>query len=153
MFRFLPETQCFSFKRFLLRFCGAKIGENVRICSSVTILGNKDLVIGDNCWIGHETMIVCSDNVTIGQNVNIAPRCYIGTGTHEITPEGPSVAGKGYSRPIVIGDGVWVCASSVLLAGCQIDSKAIIAAGAVVKGHVQSLELVGGVPAKHIKDL
>ena len=149
----LPETRCFTLKRFLFRICGVQVGANVRICSSVKILGNGPLIIGENTWIGHETMIVCSSRVDIGKNVNIAPRCYIGTGTHDISFNGNSVAGRGVSSPIAIGDGSWLCTHSIILAGSHIGSKAIIAAGAVVKGDVLDFELVGGVPAKHIKDL
>ena len=39
IFRLLPETSCFALKRALLRLAGAKIGRNVRICSSVHVLG------------------------------------------------------------------------------------------------------------------
>ena len=56
-------------------------------------------------------------------------------------------------KPIVIKDGAWLCARSTVLAGSEIGLKSIIAAGAVVKGTVEDLELVGGVPAKHIKFL
>jgi acetyltransferase-like isoleucine patch superfamily enzyme len=149
----LPETRCFAFKRFLLRMSGAEIGKNVRICSSAKFFGNKNLVVGDNSWIGHDTLISCSADIIIGRNVNIAPRCYIGTGTHIISPDGASVAGEGRSYPITIEDGAWICAMSVILPGSHIGRNAIVAAGAVVKGEVQSRELVGGVPAKHIDSL
>lgn len=151
IFKLLPETRCFRLKRFLLRASGVSLGRNVRICSSVRILGNKTLQIGENTWIGHGTIIVCSETVSIGSNVNIAPMCYIGTGTHEITPSGDSIAGRGISFPIIIKDGVWLCARSTVLAGSKIGTKSIVAAGAVVKGKVEDFELVGGVPAQHIK--
>lgn len=151
--RILPETRCFATKRLLLRICGVEVGTNVRICSSAKILGNGHLVIGDNTWIGHDTMIVSTSSVIIGENVNIAPRCYIGTGTHEISPTDQSIAGEGVSLPISIGSGSWICVNSVILAGSHIGKKAIVAAGAVVNTDVKDLEMVGGVPAEHIKFL
>ena len=48
LFPLLPETSCFALKRGLLRLAGAKIGKNVRICSSVHIMGCGELVIGKN---------------------------------------------------------------------------------------------------------
>lgn len=147
----LPETRLFPIKRSLLRLCGIKVGINTRICSSVRIMGNADLNIGDNVWIGHDTLIICSATVTIGDNVNIAPRCYLGTGTHLITPYSDSVAGMGQSYPITIENGAWICAASTILAGSKVGSLSIVAAGAVVKGIVQDNEMVGGVPARHIK--
>ena len=153
IFGILPETRCFQLKAGLLRMSGARIGRNVRICSSVRVYGNGHLSIGDNTWVGHNCFIMCSADVTIGHDVNIAPCCYIGTGTHEIDLCGESIAGKGKSIPIIIGNGAWICASSTILAGSIIGKKSIIAAGAVVKGIVEDCTLVGGVIAKKIKDI
>lgn len=153
LFSIIPDTHGFGMKRFLLRLSGAKIGKNVRICSSVTIIGDNKLSIGDNTWIGHDCMIICSAPIQIGNNVNIAPRCYIGTGTHEIDYSGNSVAGKGISLPITISNGCWICAGCIVLAGVRIGEKSICASGAVVNQNVGDNELVGGVPIKHIRYL
>jgi len=116
----LPDTHCFGCKRFLLRMCGAQIGNNVRICSSAKIISNAPLIIGDNVWIGHDTLIVASAKVIIGAHVNIAPRVYIGTGTHELDTNGVSIAGRGQSYPFTIGEGAWICANSTIIAGVKI---------------------------------
>lgn len=147
----LPTTRCFALKRFLYRLAGAEIGKNVRIASSVTILGDSSLTIGDNTWLGHETMILASAPITIGSNVNIAPRCFIGTGTHEIDLAGNSIAGKGKSMPIIINNGVWLCTHAIIIAGATIGKQSIVAAGAVVTKTIPDRELWGGVPAKLIK--
>lgn len=153
LFPMFPDTRCFGIKRVLLRFAGAKIGKNVRICSSVRIKGNCKLVIGDNTWIGHNCLIVCSANIMIGSDVDIAPMCYIGTGIHEITPCSDKIAGNGYSLPIRISNGCWLCVRSTILPGTTIDTKCIVAAGSVVKGSYKSLSLIGGIPAKAIRTL
>lgn len=77
IFRLLPETSCFALKRSLFRFAGAKIGKNVRICSSVHIMGCGELIIGDDVWIGHEVFISTTSRVEIGNYVDIAPMVYI----------------------------------------------------------------------------
>lgn len=151
--RFLPETSGFQLKNCLLRWCGAKIGNNVRITSSVRILGISDLTIGDDTWIGHEAMIICSAPVKIGSKVDIAPRCYIGTGSHEINYEGERVAGNGYNAPIQIGNGTWLGANSTILPGCTVGHQTLVAAGSVVVKNVPSYSMVAGVPAKIIKEL
>jgi acetyltransferase-like isoleucine patch superfamily enzyme len=130
-----------------------KIGKNVRICSSVFMMGSGQLAIEDNTWIGHKAMIISTSSVKIGANVDIAPRVYIGTGSHEIDISGPRIAGKGTSQDIEIGDGVWIGAGAILLPGTKIAEKSIVAAGAVVKGNVPPYTLVGGIPAKVIKKL
>lgn len=153
LFSFIPDTHGFGMKRFLLRLSGVKIGKNVRICSSVTIIGDHQLTIGDNTWIGHDCMIVCSAPIQIGKDVNIAPRCYIGTGTHEIDSMGNSIAGKGVSLPVTIGDGCWICAGCIVLPGVHIGEKSICASGAIVNRDVEEGEMVGGVPIKTIRYL
>lgn len=132
---------------------GAKIGNNVRVCSSVRIIGNGKLSIGDDSWIGHGTMIMCSDSINIGKNVDIAPLCLLVTGSHTITPDEAHVAGKGYGMPINIEDGAWICAHATLLPGTQVGQKAVIAAGSVVKGVVAPYEVVGNALAGHLKYL
>lgn len=55
-------------------------------------------------------------------------------------------------KPLIeIGNDVWVGANSIILRGVKIGNGAIIAAGAVVTKNVKPYEIVGGVPAKHIK--
>lgn len=144
---FLPETKGFGIKRILLRWAGAKVGKNVRICSSATIIGSGDLEIGDNTWIGHDSMIVCSKNVKIGADCDFAPRVYVGDGSHRIDLTGKRIAGKGFSLPIVIGDGCWLCTYAVILPGVSIGERSVLAAGAVAKGDYCDNALLAGVPA------
>ncbi|MCZ2085618.1 MAG: acyltransferase [Flavobacteriales bacterium] len=150
---YIPETRFFGFKKFMYNFAGAKIGKNVRICSSAKISGNGALEIGDNNWIGPEVMIVSSSQIKIGANVDIAPRVYIGTGTHVIDYEGIRSAGQGLSMEVNIENGSWIGAGAFILPGITVGAKAIVAAGAVVSKNVTEKTMVGGVPARFIKDL
>lgn len=147
VFRLLPETKCFGLKRALLRFAGAKIGKNVHICSSVSILGAGNLSIGDNTWVGHHVILIPSSYIEIGANVDIAPKVFIGTGTHVIDPDSSRVAGNGISKDVIIGNGCWLCVSSSILAGVRIGEKSIVAAGAVVTKSFGDNILIAGVPA------
>lgn len=147
----LPETRAFGLKRKLYQWAGVKVGENVRICSSVKIIGAGELEIADNTWIGAETFISASSTIKIGANCDIAPRVFIGDGTHELTPERVRVADIETCIPITIGDGCWICANATIIAGVSIGDKCVIAAGAVVTKDMESLVIVAGVPAKVIK--
>lgn len=153
IFRFMPETRCFGLKSILLRFCGAEVGENVKICSSVKIIGNGNLIIKDNVWIGPQTFISCFSKIEIQENVDIAPRVYLGNGTHEIDKTGNHIAGPGIVKNILIGKGCWLCANSIVLPGVHIDEMSIVASGSVVTKDIPSFVIVGGVPAKHIKNI
>lgn len=153
IFRVLPETRCFGLKRRLLRWAGAKVGRNVRVCSSVSIYGCGGLEIGDNVWIGHNSIIVCSSKVLIGANVDIAPMVFIGTGSHKIDPKGDHVAGVGVSKDITIGNGAWLGARSTVLPGVTIGDKCVVGAGSVVTKATESMKIYAGVPAKLLKDV
>lgn len=150
----LPDTRFFGFKRGMWRLAGVEIGKNVRICSSVTISGTGKLSIGDNTWVGPQAMICSSNRVSIGANCDIAPRVYIGDGTHEITPDRERIAGVDATRPVSIGNGCWICANAIVLAGVSIADKCVVAAGAVVANAVRENQvLIAGVPASVKKRL
>lgn len=150
--KIIPETRAFGLKRRLYRWAGVCIGKNVRICSSVHIIGSGELEIGDNTWIGHKTLIVASSKITIGNNVDIAPNVYIGTGTHEITPSKDRIASVEISKNIIIGDGCWLCANCLILPGIKLGKKCVIAAGAVVTKSFNDMHLIAGVPAESKKE-
>lgn len=150
--KIIPETRAFGLKRKMLGWAGVKIGNNVRICSSVKVIGAGSLEVGDNTWIGPETFISASSSVRIGSNCDIAPRVFIGDGTHELTPESDRVADIETCRPIAIGDGCWICAHATIIAGVTIGNKCVVAAGAVVTKSFEGMTIVGGVPAKVIKE-
>lgn len=153
LFAILPESRLFPLKASLLRWAGACIGRNVRVCSSVRIYGNAHLSIGDDTWLGHHTLIIASGDIHIGSNVDIGPRVYLGTGTHKIDPIGQHSAGTGVRQPVVIGNGVWLCSSVVILPGVSIGEKTIIGAGSVVLKQVPQREIHAGVPARFIRKL
>lgn len=148
----IPETRGFGIKRRLLSWCGVHVGHNVRICSSARIIGCGELSIGDNTWIGHNTLLVVSDRIRIGKNVNIAPGVFIGNGTHSITPSTDSIAGPGESFPVEIGDGSWICANASIIAGAILGPMSIVAANSLYMAVSDKAGVLwGGSPAKPLK--
>jgi acetyltransferase-like isoleucine patch superfamily enzyme len=148
----MPATRLFGLKRWLLSYAGVQVGNGARWASSVNFMTSGSLSIGSDTWIGHEVLVVGGDaTVQIGANCDIAPRVTIATGTHQIEPVGVRVAGRGYSLPIAIGDGCWICTGATILGGSTIGAHSIVAAGAVVKGEFPARALIAGVPARVIK--
>lgn len=144
---FLPASRCFALKRCLLRFCGAKIGLNVRLMR-IRVQGIQ-LIIGNNTFIGDESLIMGTVNtkVIIGKNCDISSRVNLITGTHHLgTIE--QAAGEGYGEDIIIEDGVWIGFGAIILPGVKIGKGSIVAAGSVVNTSVPDGVLVAGVPAK-----
>ncbi len=112
-------------------------------------MGIKDIYIGEKTFIGHDTFISggYDSRVEIGCSCDISSRVSIITGTHEIDSDGERIAGEGYSKDIVIKNGVWIGANSVVLPGVTIGEKSIVAAGSVVTKNVPPGVLVAGNPA------
>ena len=144
----MPETSCFGLKRSLLRWAGAEVGQNVRICSSATILGCGELIIGDDTWIGQHCLIMASSKIEIGKNVDVAPMVYLGTGTHVPQFDKERCAGEGLNKDIKIGDGCWLCARTTILPGVTVGNMTIVGAGAVVIKDLPGGVTAVGVPAK-----
>ncbi len=148
---FIPVTSFFALKRILLRWCGATIGTNVRICSTAQFLGTGILEIGEETFIGHHSLIVSSAKLKIGAFVGIGPQVYIGTGGHEIDPLGLSSVGKGFDKNIIIEDGCWIGLRATIMPGVTIGKKSVVGAGAVVTRALPGRIVALGVPARVTK--
>lgn len=111
---------------------------------------------GQNTTIGRNTFINmgCSfqdwGGITIGQGCLIGHNCTICTVNHS---KDPLRRGDMTCAPVRIGNKVWIGANVTILPGVSIGDGAIIAAGAVVTKDVESRTVVGGVPAKFIKQI
>lgn len=111
-----------------------------------------DVTIGDNTRIGiHSTII---GPVCIGHHVNLAQGIVVTALNHQFGNTALRVDQQGIStKPVVIGNDVWIGANSVILPGVTIGSHCVVAAGAVVTKDVPSNTVVGGIPAKVLKTL
>lgn len=114
------------------------------------VLDGAELRIGDRCFFNHNCSITCAERVTIGNECNIANNVVIVDHDHHITCDG--VSERLCTGPVRIGNKVWVGANATILSGVSIGDGAVIAAGAVVNRDVPAHTIVGGVPAKVIKE-
>jgi maltose O-acetyltransferase len=145
----LPPTRCFPLRCKLLRMSGVDIQPTARLCSSVRIATSGHLTIGTDTFIGHQVLIAGGDaSIIIGSYCDIAPRVTIISGSHEIASAGPRAAGPGQSRPIVIEDGVWIGAGSIILGGVRIGKHSVIGAGSVVVRDIPPNSVALGSPCR-----
>ena len=115
---------------------------------SVKIWAPWNLKVGCAVAIDDEVNLYSVDKIAIGSKVAISREAFICTASHDITkPNRPLV-----TAPITICDGVWIGARAIILPGVTIGEGAIIAAGAVVTKDVEPFTVVGGNPAKFIKN-
>ncbi len=131
------------------------VGENCIIHPYTIIKVTKGrIVIGNYSSLNSFSMIVSNGDITIGNFVRIGPQTLIISSNHnykntDITIYEQGVDGKG----IVISDNVWIGSGVKILDGVRIGSGSVIGAGAVVTRNVPQRVLVGGVPAKIIKEI
>lgn len=137
----------YSLKRFLLRLFGAKIGKNVVIKPMVKIKYPWFLTVGDYSWIGEYVWIDNLASVKIGNNVCISQGCYIVTGNHNYKSETFDLM----LGPIIIEDGAWLGAKSIILPNSIISSHCVISAGSIVKGKTLPYTIYQGNPAYPVK--
>src|SRR5690606_20750724 len=97
--------------------------------------------------------------ITSGGGVQIGDRTLVGYGTkilstNHIIPNKPGkIFSAGHSKKeVIIGQDVWIGANCVIVAGVEIGNGAVIAAGSVVTKNVKEYTIVGGVPAKLIRE-
>lgn len=142
-------------------------GENIVINSSVhanpsggaytifTVYDSGKLVIGNNTGISN-SVIVCRESVSIGNNVNIGVNNVIyDTDMHPVEYGKRKDNFNEYAKkaPVVIDDGAWICGHCIILKGVHIGKRSVVAAGSVVTCDIPDDELWGGNPAKFIKKI
>lgn len=119
---------------------------------------SPSIKIGNNCSIGDYCHITSTNSIIIGNGVLTGRRITITDNSHG-EPLGqemevPPIERKIYSKgPVIIEDNVWIGDKACILAGVHIGIGAIIAANAVVTKDVAPYTVVGGIPAKVIKNL
>ena len=113
---------------------------------------SSQIHIGDGAWLGQGSYFDTRAPITIGARAGIGPGVKLVTADHAMG--GPERRAGAYEpRPITIGEGAWVGASAIILAGVTIGAGAVIASGSVVHRDCEPNMLYGGVPAKPIRAL
>jgi acetyltransferase-like isoleucine patch superfamily enzyme len=104
--------------------------------------------LGNHSIVGDHAFLDGRSGLKIGNNVNIASEVRIYTLEHDITS--PTFRPKGGA--VVIKDWVYIGSRVMILPGVTIGEGAVIASGAVVTKNVESWTMVGGIPAKFIRN-
>jgi carbonic anhydrase/acetyltransferase-like protein (isoleucine patch superfamily) len=117
--------------------------------------GMPTLRIGDDTSIGRLAQINAWRSVTIGCNVLIADRVFISDADHSYLDTDTPILlqGDGFRGAVILRDGCWIGIGAVILPGVTIGRNAVVAANAVVTRDVPDRAIVGGIPAKIIKQL
>lgn len=129
------------------------LGQN-SVVESYCCINNAvgDVTIGDYTRIGIHCTVI--GPVCIGSHVNLAQGITVTALNHNFEDTTQRIDLQGVStKPVIIGDDVWIGANAVILPGVTIGRHCVVAAGAVVTKDVPDNSVVGGVPAKILKTI
>lgn len=108
--------------------------------------------IDNNVVICNHCVIDYSGGLTIGENTTISDGVKIYTHKHDIYKFTHRMPNNVIAASVQIGKGVWIGANSIILPGVTIGDYAVVAAGSVVTKDIKNYWIVGGNPAKFIKE-
>ncbi len=114
--------------------------------ADIQLFENSKLLLGRGSFINSDCKIRCHKEITIGEGCAIS---------HDFTvmdSDAHELDGSRDTNPVHIGNNVWIGTRVTILNGVTVGDGAVIAAGAVVTKDVPPGAMVGGVPAKVIKE-
>lgn len=139
-----------------------QIGKNFHAGRGVVLWAKFNIIIGDNFYIGRYSQIECDaqigNNVIFGNYVSLVGKydhnyCQVGVPTRlAMQIRDNEYNWKGLNSKIVIEDDVWIGLGSIILSGVKIGRGSIVAAGSVVTKNIEPYSIVGGNPARFIKN-
>jgi acetyltransferase-like isoleucine patch superfamily enzyme len=122
-------------------------GFSVYYGGDIICFKNSKLTLGSG-FFNSNVKLRCTNSITIGNNVAISHDVTImDSDAHNIDYEGYQM-----TKPVIIGDNVWIGSRAMILKGVKVGDGAIIAAGAIVTKDVPANSIVAGSPAKVIKE-
>ena len=139
---------CQLWRNLVLRMFGAKTWYQAQFFPSAKIWAPWNLKTGRSVAIDDNVDLYNVAPITLGHMVSISRRAFLCTASHDISDVGRPLK----TAPIKIGNGVWIGAEAYIGPGVTIGEGAVIAARAVVVKDVPAWSVVGGNPARFIKE-
>lgn len=128
----------------LLRWFGAKVGQNVSIRPTARFTYPWKVEIGDYSWVGDDVVFYSLDRIAVGQHCVISQKTYLCTGSH--SSQDPAFGLQ--TAPIAIGNGVWVATDCFVAPGVQIGANAVIGARSTVLKNMPNQQVCWGSPCQ-----
>lgn len=135
-------------RRFFYRLAGITIGSGSTLHMGARFYQPRNITIGKDTIIGEGAVLDGRGKIVIGNHVDIATEVMIYNSWHDT--EDPHFSAL--SESVTIHDYVFIGPRAIILPGVTIGKGAIVAAGSVVTKDVEPYALVGGVPAKFIRE-
>ena len=149
------DAPCGRVFQYLRHFCASRLlkscGRSVRVNPKADIGSGRRVSVGNNCNLAERLKVI--GDLTLGNDVMLGPEVVFISYNHEVSDLTVPMRAQGAteSRPIFVGDDVWIGMRAMVMPGVRIGNHSIVAAGSVVTKDVPAWSIVGGNPAKLIK--
>lgn len=146
-FKFSPKP-FHSWRSFLLRCFGAKVGKAVHVYPGVKIWAPWNLELADEAGVGNGAILYTQGKIIIGKRAVISQGAHLCAGTHDYNlPDFPL-----YTKPIIIGDYAWVAAEVFIHPGITIGEGCVVGARSVVTKDMPKWMVCAGHPCQPLKE-
>ena len=135
-------------RNFFYQLCGIEMGKGSTIHMGARFYQPNNIKLGEGSIIGDHVFLDGRANLKIGSHVDIASQVMIYNSEHNLD----SQTMKTKEEPVTIGDYCFIGPRAIIMPGVTLGKGAVVAGGAVVTKDVPPGVIVGGVPAKKIKD-
>lgn len=139
-------------RRELLEQLLGSVGEDVEIRPPFQVDYGSNITIGRGSFLNFNVTALDVASITIGEDVLIGPNVQLLTPTHPVAP-GPRRAKWEAAKPIVLEDNVWLGGGAVIFPGVTVGKNSVVGAGAVVTKDVPPNVVVGGNPARVLREI
>ncbi len=129
---------------------GSEIDKSTVVFAPFHTNFGRHIKLGKNIFINHACTFLDLGGIIIEDHVQIGPKVNLITENHPVDPGNRKTLDL---HSIHIRQNVWIGAAATILPGVTIGENSIIAAGAVVRNHVEANTIVAGVPAKVVKKI
>jgi acetyltransferase-like isoleucine patch superfamily enzyme len=134
----------------LSEIMNTKLDERTTVFAPFYTNFGRFITLGKRVFINHACSFLDMGGITLEDDVLIGPKVNLITENHPLDPADRRAL---VCKPIVIKRNAWIGAGATVLPGVTIGENAVVAAGAVVSKDVPANTLVGGIPARHIKNI
>ena len=139
-----------SMRALFSRLTGAAVDDSFWLMQPFYTDFGKNIRVGRNVFVNHACEFMDRGGITIGDDVLIGPKVNLVTVNH---PLDPARRHSTWCAPISIRRGAWLGAAVSVMPGVTIGENAVVAANAVVSRDVPDNTVVGGIPARVIKNV
>lgn len=131
----------------LLRLFGARIGRGCHVYGDVQIWAPWNLTMEDESALGRGVICYSMGPIRLGQRAVVSQRAHLCAGTHDYNDPGMQLV----TKPILIGERVWICAEAFIGPGVTVGHGAVIGARAVVTKNMPEWMICAGNPCEPLK--